>query len=128
MKHTTKLVRIGLLLILTISVTRGHATPHQDDRFSFTEFNIEETQATIKKTSKGDMLVYTFPASEIPEQHLLDATLTRFRRMDGFVSLELNASNQVELVTKAVISEEESNRLLAVSAKIYGYTGFNITE
>ena len=90
--------------------------------------SIESTPAKVKKASREDVLVYSFPALSMPSEKLLENNLERFKNVDGFVSLTVNADNQVELITESTLSEKESGHLLAISTRMYGYIGFNITE
>jgi|SRR6218665_430947 len=135
MKHTTfNLVRrrscqFGLILIAQLSVSKGNATPDLGFNERKMELNsIESTPAKVKKASREDVLVYSFPALSMPSEKLLENNLERFKNVDGFVSLTVNADNQVELITESTLSEKESGHLLAISTRMYGYIGFNITE
>jgi hypothetical protein len=88
----------------------------------------ESTAANIKKTERENTFVYSFHPLSSPETDLFNKSLDRFRQIEGFISLSVNAQNEVELVTTKNMEEKESTYLLMVSARLYGYIGYQIVE
>jgi len=88
----------------------------------------ESTPANIKKAERENTFVYSFQPMSSPEADLFNKSLDRFRQIEGFVSLSVNAQNEVELVTTKNIQEKEDTYLLMVSARLYGYIGYQIVE
>lgn len=116
-------------MVIPLSAMSGYTTPGYTILRYSTESNpVGSEPAQVKKSAKENVLVYTFQALSIPEQNLYEATLSRFQRIQGFVSLKLNENNQVELTTKPDISQEDNTRLLSVTTKMYGYPVFNVIE
>lgn len=94
--------------------------------FSEEEKIREHEPALIHKMEKGSEVVYLFEQLSKPSLELFDNSVERFQQITGFVSLSLNDKNQVELVTTPEISEKDLSFLLLVSARMYGYIGYQI--
>lgn len=86
----------------------------------------ENTPAQIKKSDEANNFVYSFRLKSVPDADFLNNSIERFRQINGFISLSVNAQNEVLLVTKNTISEQDNTRLLAISARLYGYVGYQI--
>lgn len=87
---------------------------------------LDHIPASVKKAERENSVVYSFNPISFPEQNLLDGSLERFRQVKGFVSLSVNAQNEVELVIAKDITEKEKSHLLMISARLYGYIGYQI--
>jgi hypothetical protein len=88
----------------------------------------ESVPANIKKTERENTFVYSFHPMSSPEKDLFNKSLDRFRQIEGFISLSVNSQNEVELVTTKNIEKKENTHLLMVSARLYGYIGYQIVE
>lgn len=84
--------------------------------------------AMVKKIFKGDLQVFTFKPLTTPEKESLDKAIARLKQLEGFISLSINAQNEVELVTAQTIAENETVRLLLNSTRLFGYIGYQIVE
>ncbi|MNK05550.1 hypothetical protein D3C87_234330 [compost metagenome] len=84
--------------------------------------------ALTKRILKGDLQVFTFKQLKAPLGESLEKSIERFKQVEGFVSLSINAQNEVELVTTQTIAANELVRLLMVSTRLFGYIGYQIVE
>jgi hypothetical protein len=82
--------------------------------------------ANIRKVENDNTFVYSFQLITSPDQSLLDSSLEKFRQVEGFISLSINAQNEVEIVTTKNIEEKNTSFLLLISARLYGYIGCQI--
>ena len=101
---------------------------HENSRILSSLPYLESTPASIKKTEKENMFVYTFQAVSEPGKEMLDKSLDKFRKLEGFISLSVNAQNEVEVVTSRSIAGKDSNFVLLVSARLYGHIGYQILD
>ena len=118
----TKCIFASLALLLTHPIAFSSPTETK----SVYAKSLHEAPAEIKKTEKENTFVYSFSLKSVPETDLLNNSLERFRQIEGFISLSVNSGNEVELVTKNTISEQDNARLLSISARLYGYPGYEI--
>lgn len=130
--HATTMKRTLLtgcaLLFCTASVFSQTQHPRsQKDPASVSAFRSERTPASIKQTEKGGNVLFSFELLSSPDQELLDQSLERFQKIEGFVSLSVNAQNMVEVVTTHSISEKDNSQLLLQTSRLYGYMGYKIT-
>ena len=116
------------LLCCTVSVFSQTQHPrYQTSPKMIFGFRSESTPASIKQTEKGGNVIFSFESLAQPDNELLDQSLERFRKIEGFISLSVNAQNVVELTTSHSISEKDNAYLLMISSRLYGYIGYNIT-
>lgn len=118
----TKCIFASLTLLLTHPVAFSSPAGTK----SIYAKSLHEAPAEIKKTEKENHFVYSFSLKAVPENDLLTHSLERFKEIEGFISLSVNSKNEVELVTKNTISEQDNVRLLSISARLYGYPGYQI--
>lgn len=120
-----KFVLISFALVLSQSVAFSFQS-------TFSVFNaiscVESIPANIQKTEKENQIVYSFQVLTSPEQSMLDRSLENFRKLEGFISLSVNAKNEVEVITTKTITENNTGRLLISSTRLFGYIGYQIVD
>jgi hypothetical protein len=128
MKLQVKLgIKTNCLFVSLILLSNSIAFSSQlEGRETSVNSVFENTPAQIKKSNEANNFVYSFLLKSVPDTDFLNNSIERFRQINGFISLSVNAQNEVLLVTENTISEQDNTRLLAISARLYGYVGYQI--
>lgn len=114
---------------LTLVLSQTVAFSFQSNPLIFSAIScVESIPASIHKTEKENQIVYSFRVLTSPEQSMLDRSLANFQKLEGFISLSVNAQNEVELVTTQTIEEKNTTRLLISSTRLFGYAGYQIVD
>ncbi|WP_043023770.1 hypothetical protein [Fluviicola taffensis] len=122
-KNKYVLVSLALVLSQTLAFS-FQSNPSAFHAISF----VESAPVNIHRAEKENQIVYSFQVLTSPEQSMLDRSLENFRKLEGFISLSVNAQNEVELVTTQTIEEKNTTRLLISSTRLFGYAGYQIVD